>query len=275
MSTLPATKHIRLQPQGPVLHLWLNRPEARNALSATMVREISETFAAIHDDRSVRVVVMRGAGGTFCAGGDIKNMQASGNAPPPGAEDELKASNRRYGGMLEMVNAAPQAVIAVVEGHAMGGGIGFASVADITIAHADAIFAMSEALLGVVPAAISPFVVQRVGLTVARRLAVTAARFDAQQAHDLGFVHVIAADVVALEIATTDAVNQVLKCGPEAIAETKRLMLRASGPTPLPTLLDLAAESFAGAVRGAEGREGTRAFVEKRKPAWVTRVKQV
>lgn len=272
MTTLPTTEHIRLDLHGPVLRLWFNRPETRNALSATMVREISETFAAIRDDRGIRVVVMRGAGGTFCAGGDIKGMQAAGQAQPPGAEDELKANNRRYGAMLETVNAAPQAVIAVVEGYAMGGGVGFASVADVTIAHAEAQFAMSEVLLGVVPAAISPFVVQRIGVTTARRLAVTAARFDAHQAHDLGFVHIVADDAAALDVATVETINQVLKCGPEAIAETKRLMLRASGPTPLPTLLDLAAESFAAAVRGAEGREGTRAFVEKRKPAWVTRV---
>ena len=171
MADLPQTSHIRLDRRGPVLHLWLNRPELRNAVSPQMVREILATFAAIADDRSVRVVVLRGAGGTFCAGGDIKSMSAAQEAPPPGAADELKENNRRFGAMLEAVNAAPQVVIAAIEGYAMGGGFGLACVADITIATADARFAMSEVMIGVVAAAISPFVVQRIGLTAARRLA--------------------------------------------------------------------------------------------------------
>ena len=156
-----------------MLHLWLDRPEMRNALSPQMVREIKATFAAITNDRSVRVVVLRGAGSTFCAGGDIKSMLAAGEAPPPGATDELKENNRRFGAMLEAVNSAPQVVIAAVEGYAMGGGFGLACVADFTIATADARFAMSEVLIGVVAAAISPFVVQRIGLTAARRLGVS------------------------------------------------------------------------------------------------------
>ena len=89
MTALPSTTHIRLDLNGPVLHLWLNRPEIRNALSRQMTDDIAATFAAIRDDRAVRVVVIRGAGGTFCAGGDLKNMAASGVAPQPGAPDEL------------------------------------------------------------------------------------------------------------------------------------------------------------------------------------------
>ena len=186
MPDLPQTSHIKLDLRGPVLHLWLNRPEARNALSQQMVREIAETFAAIAGDRAVRVAVLRGSGGTFCAGGDIKSMSAAGETPLPGAVDELKDNNRRFGALLETVNAAPQVVIAAIEGFAMGGGFGLACVADFTIATADARFAMSEVTIGMVPAAIAPFVVQRIGLTAARRLGVSGARLDGAAAAAIG-----------------------------------------------------------------------------------------
>lgn len=272
MADLPTTAHIRLDLRGPILHLLLDRPEQRNALSAQMVREIAATFTAIADDRSVRVVIIRGAGGTFCAGGDIKSMSAAVSAPSPGAADELKESNRRFGAMLEMVNAAPQVVIAAVEGYAMGGGFGLACVADFTVATADARFAMSEVMIGVVAAAISPFVVQRIGLTAARRLGVSGMRLSGAEAVAVGLAHVVAADAAALDAAVRDACNQVLKSAPGAVATTKKLMLRAAAALPISELLDDAAAAFADAVRGPEGREGTKAFVEKRKPSWVTQV---
>jgi len=214
-------------------------------------------------------VVLRGAGGTFCAGGDIKSMSVSHDAPPAGVADELKENNRRFGALLETVNAAPQVVNAAVEGYAMGGGFGLACITDITIATADARFAMSEVMVGVVAAAISPFVVQRIGLTAARRLAVTGIRLDGVQAAAVGIVHLSVADAPALDVAVNEACNQVLKCAPGAIAATKRLLLRAAGPSAISELLDDAADTFAAAVRGPEGREGTKAFVEKRKPSWV------
>ncbi len=272
MSTvLPATSHVRLHQTGPVLHLWLNRPEAKNALSARMVQEITATFDAIRDDRGIRVIVIRGAGGTFCAGGDIKNMQAA-RAPEPAAEDETRAGNRRYGAMLQTIDEAPQATIAVVEGAALGGGIGFASTADITLAQADAQFAMTEVMLGIVPAAISPFVVRRIGLTAARRFAVSGARLDGHAAKAVGFVHEVADTSEALDALTIATINQILKCAPGAVAEAKRLMLRAATAMPMSDLLDHAADSFAAAVRSAEGRDGTSAFVEKRKPYWAEKI---
>jgi isohexenylglutaconyl-CoA hydratase len=269
---LATTAHLRLDRQGPVLWVWFNRPEVRNALSAEMVGELQSTFDTIRDDRSVRVVVLRGSGGTFCAGGDIKAMQAAGAALAAGGDDELKASNRRYGAMLQTIDDAPQATIAVVEGAAFGGGIGFASIADVTIAMHDAQFAMTEVLLGVVPAAISPFVVRRIGLTAARRFAVSGARLNGTEARDVGFAHEVATDAADLETHVQTAINQILKCAPGAVAETKRLMLRAATSMPMTELLDYAADCFADAVRGPEGREGTAAFIAKRKPNWVTKV---
>ena len=270
MSALPQTEHIKLERDGPLLRLWLNRPEVKNAMSGQMVAELLSAFEAIQFYRSGRGGRRRGAGGTFCAGGDIKNMSVSGTAPPPGARDELKEGNRRFGRMMQTVNTAPQAVVCAVEGFAMGGGFGLACVGDVTIARADALFAMTEVTLGIVPAAISPFVVKRIGLTAARRFGVSGARLNGAEAVGVGIAHQAVADGPALETAITATVNQILKCAPGAVAETKKLMHAAAGPAPMEELLDYAAESFTGAVRGEEGREGTKAFVEKRKPAWVT-----
>jgi isohexenylglutaconyl-CoA hydratase len=265
--TSTASPPILLKTRGPVLELWLNRPEQRNAMTAQMAVDILACFEAIRDDRTVRVVVMRGAGGTFCAGADLKALAAAGRG---GASAEaLKTHNRQFSRMLQSVNAAPQAVIAVVEGYAMGGGFGLACVSDITLAHADAVFAMTEVTRGIVPAAISPFVVSRIGLTAARRFAVSGARLNGTQARECGLAHACAPDAAALDEALTAAVNAILKCAPHAVAATKQLMLRAAGPTPLPQLLDEAADAFTDAVLGPEGQEGTRAFVEKRAPAWV------
>ena len=165
MPDLPQTSHIRLDLRGPVLHLWLNRPELRNALSQQMV---TRDPGDIRGDRRRSVGARRGAARAPAArsapAATSRTCSTAAAAPPPGATDELKDNNRRFGAMMETVNAAPQAVIAAVEGFAMGGGFGLACVADITIATADARFAMSEVKIGVVPAAISPFVVKRIGL---------------------------------------------------------------------------------------------------------------
>jgi len=272
MSALPQVEYIRLERSGPVLHLWLNRPEARNAMSRQMQSEILETFNAIRDDRDVRIVVIRGAGGTFCAGGDIKNMQKSGAPAATDATEELRRGNRRGGAMLQAINTAPQAVISVIEGFALGGGFGLACVSDISIIRADATMGLTEVTLGVVPAAISPFVVGRIGLTAARRLGVSGMRLNGAEAVQLGIAHVAVADEAALAAELKKNINQILKCAPGAVAETKRLMLRAANVLEIDNLQELAADSFVRAVRGPEGREGTLSFVEKRKPNWVTSV---
>ena len=267
MTSPASSSPILLKARGPVLELWLNRPEQRNAMTPQMALDILSCFEAVRDDRTIRVVVMRGAGGTFCAGADLKALAAAGQTG--GSADTLKTSNRQFARMLETVNAAPQAVIAVVEGYAMGGGFGLACVSDITLARADAIFAMTEVTRGIVPAAISPFVVSRIGLTAARRFAVSGARLNGVEARDCGLAHAYAPDAATLEEALTDTVNASLKCAPHAVAATKQLMLRAAGPTPMAQLFDEAARAFAEAVLGPEGQEGTRAFVEKRAPSWV------
>ncbi|MDE3735524.1 enoyl-CoA hydratase/isomerase family protein [Metapseudomonas resinovorans] len=263
MSGLPNCETLLLEQAGGVLHVTLNRPDSRNAMSLAMVEELREVLAATRNDANVRALVLRGAGGHFCAGGDIKDM-ASARATGSTA---YQALNRAFGRLLEEAQAQPQVVIAVLEGAVLGGGFGLACVSDIAITLQGAQFGLPETSLGVLPAQIAPFVVKRIGLTQTRRLALTAARFDGSEALRLGLVHFAEADSAALEQRLTESLEQVRRCAPGANARTKALLL-ATESEPIGPLLDSAAEQFALAVTGAEGTEGTLAFVQKRKPSW-------
>jgi len=264
---LPECKTLKLEPAGGVLHLTLDRPEARNAMSGEMADEIVAVFDAIADDRSVRTVVIRGAEGNFCAGGDIKDMAKARQTQPEAGKDPVVGFSRRFGSMLRHVNQAPQAVVAVIEGAVLGGGFGLACVSDVAIAHREAKFGLPETGLGLPPAQIAPFVVERIGLTQARRLGVCGGRFGGDEALSLGLVHVVAANEEEIQARLDEILRQIRRCAPNANAVTKRLMQRV-GRDDMDEILDYAAEAFAQAVRGEEGTEGTTAFIEKRKPRW-------
>ncbi|MBT8768339.1 enoyl-CoA hydratase/isomerase family protein [Metapseudomonas boanensis] len=263
MTALPSTDTLLLEQADGVLHVTLNRPQNRNAMSLEMVEELRAVLAAVHDDLGVRALVLRGAAGHFCAGGDIKDM-ASARAT---GEDAYRTLNRAFGRLLEEAQAQPQTLIVVLEGAVLGGGFGLACVSDIAIARQDAQFGLPETSLGILPAQIAPFVVKRIGLTQARRLALTAARFDGSEAQRLGLVHFAEGDSATLEQRLAQTLEQVRRCAPGANAQTKALLL-STDVEPLGPLLDRAAEQFAKAVTGAEGSEGTLAFVQKRKPNW-------
>ncbi len=260
MSDLPDCETLLLKLDAGALHVTLNRPDSRNAMSLAMVGELRAVIASAKQDRNVRALVLRGAGGHFCAGGDIKDM-AGARARGGDAYREL---NRAFGALLEEAQQASQVLIAVLEGAVLGGGFGLACVSDIAIASTTARFGLPETSLGIIPAQIAPFVVRRIGLTQARRLALTAARFDGAEALRLGLVHFSAPDA---ELQLQQVLEQVRQCAPGANAATKALLL-ASEDEPLDALLDHAAGLFADAVVGSEGVEGTMAFVQKRTPRW-------
>ncbi len=263
MSELPKTETLLLEQAGGVLHVTLNRPDCRNAMSLAMVEELRAVLAAVRGDAGVRALVLRGAGGHFCAGGDIKDMASARAA----GVDAYRDLNRAFGSLLEEAQAQPQVLIVVLEGAVLGGGFGLACISDIAIALEGAQFGLPETSLGILPAQIAPFVVKRIGLTQARRLALTAARFDGSEALGLGLVHFAETDAAALEQRLAESLEQVRRCAPGANARTKALLL-ATESEPLAVLLDHAAEQFAAAVTGPEGAEGTLAFVQKRKPNW-------
>ncbi|KAF0865550.1 enoyl-CoA hydratase/isomerase family protein [Pseudomonas sp. LD120] len=265
MSPLPACQTLLLESRNGVLFIRLNRPESRNAMSLQMVAELRTVMAAIRDRRSVRALVLRGAGEHFCAGGDLKDM-AGARAHGSSAYRDL---NRAFGALLEEAQQMPQVLVCVLQGAVLGGGFGLACVSDIAIAEQSTQFGMPETSLGLLPAQIAPFVVQRIGLTQARRLTLTAARFDGAEAQRLGLVHYVEPDAQALQARLEQQLTQVLRCAPGANAATKALLL-ASVEQPRGPLLDQAAFDFANAVMGEEGVEGTLAFVQKRQPAWAS-----
>ncbi|MCX2900235.1 enoyl-CoA hydratase/isomerase family protein [Pseudomonas mandelii] len=263
MSRLPECQTLLLELHNGVLHVTLNRPESRNAMSLQMVAELRALLASVREDQAVRALVIGGAGGHFCAGGDIKDMAS---ARSQGA-DGFRQLNRAFGALLQEVQHAPQVVITVLQGAVLGGGLGLACVSDVALADHQAQFGLPETSLGVLPAQIAPFVVQRIGLTQARRLALTAARFDGTQARRIGLVHFVEHDAQALAERLDEVLAHVLCCAPGANATTKKLLLASAGQ-PSDALLDEAAQWFSEAVTGAEGVEGTLAFVQKRKPGW-------
>jgi isohexenylglutaconyl-CoA hydratase len=267
---LAAFDNLLAERRGAQLHVTLNRPDARNALSREMVRELLAVAEMLESDDSISSVVLRGADGTFCAGGDVKGFMASFNAPAPlpGEPDPIARGNRDFGTFLSRFEALPQTVVVVVEGAAFGGGLGLLCVGDVVIATVDTRFALTETSLGIPPAQIAPFVAARIGVAQARRVALTGQRFDGREALRIGLVDIVCDDQVELEATLMKFLADINRCAPKASAATKRLLL-ASVTTPRDRLLDEAAEAFAQALRGEEGREGVSAFLEKRRPRWV------
>jgi isohexenylglutaconyl-CoA hydratase len=269
---LPETKSLLLSLEQGVLRVTLNRPERKNALSPQMIDELIATVVAANAAPELRAIVLRGAGGTFCAGADIKEMakrDSAGTQPsdPQQAVAAIARSNRVFGELVSVVRGAAAPVVAVVEGAVMGGGFGLVCASDIALALDGARLGMPETGLGLLPAQIAPFVVERIGLTQARRLMLTGARIDGREAARLGLVHEAYADVEALEQALARVLEQIRRCAPRANAATKRLVLSAPGRA-LGGVLDEAAQLFAEASVGDEAREGMLAFLEKRAPKW-------
>jgi isohexenylglutaconyl-CoA hydratase len=251
------------------LTVTFDDPASKNALSPAMREELSAVLAAVREDAELRVLILRGANGVFCSGGNIGSFKDSIDAPPPtGEPDPIAKSNRIFGELMTELNALPKLAIAVVEGPAFGGGFGLACAADITIAKADAKFALSETTLGLVPAQIAPFVVNRIGLSQARRLALTGARIGTEEAYRIGLVHYLCADDAALNATLQEVLTNAGRCAVGAIAATKRVLL-STQQLPLGEVLDRAAVLFAKQMRGPEGREGVAAFLERRAASWV------
>ena len=265
---------VLVEQVGAVLHITLNRPESRNAMSLQMVAELRQVLAAAEgragQSDAVRVVVLRGAGGHFCAGADLKDMAGARmramQAAGTGAPDAIAEVNAEFGELCVAYSRTPLAVVAVLEGTVMGGGFGLACVADVAIASETAIFRLPETSLGVVPAQIAPFLVERLGYSQAKRLAVTGGRLDAAAALRLGLVHEVVTSE-ALHLAVDKVLSDILACAPGALAATKALMAQARLREPQDLVLSAAA-IFSQAAQGPEGLEGMTAFMQKRKPQW-------
>jgi isohexenylglutaconyl-CoA hydratase len=264
-----ATDEVLLARNGGALFVTLNRPQAKNALTAAMTAALGALARDLEGRRDIRAVVLRGAGGAFCAGGDVKDFarHLMAEAPKAGEIDPVIVANRSFGDLLLQLDALEQALIVAVEGPAFGGANGFMAVADVVIAEKGARFALSEATLGLIPAQIAPFLTRRIGAFATRRLALTGAAFDAEEALRIGLVDRIADGAAALEAGVFEILNAIGRCEPNAMAATKSIIARA-GEQVDRAALDDAAAAFACSLRGA-GRAGATAFASKAAPPWV------
>ncbi|MGN6528218.1 MAG: enoyl-CoA hydratase/isomerase family protein [Burkholderiaceae bacterium] len=268
-SVPPACETLAVASRDRVWHVTLNRPGLRNAMSLRMVEELRAVLAQAERSGEVRAIVLRGAGGHFCAGADLKDMGAARQRELAGERDAVAEANARFGALCAAFGATGLATVAVLEGAVMGGGLGLACVVDVAIAGAGARLRLPETALGLVPAQIAAFLVERCGPSQARRLAVTGGTLTAAQALAVGLVHEMHDDG-ALDAALDATLAQILQCAPGAIVATKALMARARHE-PASALVADAARAFADAARGPEGIEGTMAFLDKRPPSWSVR----
>ncbi|MEM7523581.1 MAG: enoyl-CoA hydratase-related protein [Pseudomonadota bacterium] len=262
---LPTSDALDLEFSGGWLTVWFTEPEIRNPLTAARSDGLRALCAALRDRRDIRGVTFRGRGGVFCAGGDLKAFKAVFQ----GGADRAAVIELSLGGadLFDAVNSLPQVTVMAVEGAAMAGGFGLACCGDVVVAEASAKFALTETLIGLTPAQISPFVLSRLGAREGRRLMLTAATLTGEEARAVGLADEVATGAGGVDDALARLSARVLRAAPGAVAATKALILA------MPTLdraaqKRAAAESFADAMLSDEGREGVAAFVQKRKPNW-------
>lgn len=251
---------LRVERAGDVLTLWLNQPEKRNALSPKMIEELTDFFDQMSHDPA-RVIVLRGEGAVFCAGGDLAWMRAQLDADRKTRMREA----RKLANMLGALNATPKPLISVVHGGAFGGALGVMSVSDVVISTHDAKFGFTETRLGLIPATIGPYVLARMGEGMARRVFMSARIFDAEEAAALGLVGVVNDDVDS-EIARQ--VKPYLSTAPHAVAHAKALARRLGANIQLADIED-SIEALADCWESAETRAGIEAFFAKTSPPWI------
>jgi methylglutaconyl-CoA hydratase len=255
--------HISATQAGAVT-VTMNRPHRKNAFDADLVSALEEAFRTLQGAEGVRVIFVRGAGGAFSAGADLDWMRA--------AADQTEADNRadayELAKMLKALYDLPALTVALVEGAAFGGGAGLAAACDLAVATADTRFAFSEVKLGLVPATISPYVIQAIGPRNARGLFATGRQFDAAYAEKIGLVTEVAADAEALRAAARRIAGEIMACGPVAVDDSKRLVDDVAGRVIDHAMMEMTAHRIAAARVRDEGQEGVRAFLERRRPGW-------
>src|ERR671916_939275 len=255
-------EHLRRTDEGPVATVTLARLEARNALNATLIEELTRCFEELAEDESIRVVVLTGEGPSFCAGADIAYMRDTAGF----SYEENLEDARRLADMFLAVDDLPKPVVVQVRGAAIGGGAGLVAAADVAVAKEGTRFAFSEVRLGIAPATIAPFVVRKIGYSRARALFLTGERFGADLAREIGLVHEVVPEG-ELYAAVERVAAQLLQGGPAAQAAIKEALRQVEATEPMEAL-GIMTQLIAELRIGEEGQEGLGAFLEKREPFW-------
>jgi methylglutaconyl-CoA hydratase len=244
--------------------VMLNRPAKRNAFNAEVIAELFDAFETLSKNPEARVVLIRGAGTIFSAGADIDWMKAAAIYTEKDNEEDAFAMAE----MLRKLHSLPQVTIALVHGAAMGGGAGLAAACDVAIAHKDTKFSFSEVRMGIIPATISPYVVEAIGPRWARALFVTGETFDGDFAHQIGLVQYVVADEAEMDTLVEHLAGLVFSASPAAVADAKDLVEDVFGREMDAGLSRLTAKRLAHRRASEQGKEGLSAFLEKRKPNW-------
>lgn len=255
-------RYLHVRRDGAVEYLTLNRPDVRNAFNDEVITELAAWAAAVREDRGVRVVVIGGAGPHFCAGADIGWMRRMGTL----TEAENRADALRMSAMFTAIDTLPVPVVARVQGAAIAGGTGLVSVCDIVVASDAAEFGFTEVRLGILPAIISPFAIAKIGPSAARELFLTATRFPAARARELGLVHAVVPEA-ALDTTVDRYVKDLLAGAPSGLAAAKALIKAVAWKLPV-DVAPITAEYIARQRATPEAQEGLAAFFDKRAPSW-------
>lgn len=244
-----------------VSHVRLNLPERHNAMSATMIAELTNVASVIQASNDIRVVVLEANGKSFCAGGDLSWMKAQMSA----SREERIAEAEKLANMLSALNTIPVPLVAKVHGNAFGGGVGLLSVCDIAYCSKNVKIALTEVKLGLIPATISPYVVAKIGESNARSIGLTAKIVDAVHAEKIGLITEVVDD---LDAAISTEITSILKVAPGAVGATKSLF-RSLGPRIDKDVIDESIKRLAEVWEQPEAHEGVSAFFEKRDPNWI------
>ncbi len=256
---------LELNQQGRTAWLRLSKPDRHNALDDAMIADLTSLLEGLGQDASIDRLVLAGAGRSFCAGADLAWMRRTADY----GEAENLADARTLAILMRTLDEFPKPTIARIHGPVYGGGVGLVACCDIAIATPDAVFCLSEVKLGLIPAAISPFVIAAMGARAARRYFLTAERFDAAEALRIGLVHALVAPD-KLDDMVGSVIASLAECGPLAVAAAKRLVADVSTATRDDALLEDTASRIARARASSEGREGVTAFLDKRPPSWLS-----
>ena len=247
-----------------VAQVRLNNPDKHNAFDDEIIGELTEVFVAIADNSNVRAMVLGSEGKSFSAGADLEWMKRMASY----SYDENLRDASALALMLKTLNEIPQPTIARVQGAAFGGAVGLVSCCDMAVAASAASFSLSEVKIGLVPATISPYVIAAIGQRAARRYFVTAERFDAHRALQLGLVNEVV-DAEQLDQEIDRLINTLLANGPEAVTGAKQLVFDMAGKPIDQQLIDATCETIAAIRVSEQGQEGLQAFLERRKPQWI------
>lgn len=257
---------IEVSEENGIATIWLNRPEVRNAFNHTLIAELMDCMQSMEHDDSIAALLFRGRGTVFCAGADINWMKSFSSL----TYEEDYQENMHLARCFYMIYTFSKPTIALVQGAAFGGAIGLLAACDMAYCLSDTTFAFSEVKIGIIPATISPYILKRIGEFYSRELMLTGRKFSGEEAARKGLVNAVFTDQISLQKHVDSMIRELRSSAPGAMATCKELIFSITKSKNFNETIDYTARMIADARASEEGQEGMSAFLEKRKPQWVS-----